>query len=85
MKSSVPIKNLRVSVFTVPTDAAEADGTFWWNKTTMVLVEVTAGNQIGIGYTYADEAVARLIHKSFANLLQNKDALAIGEIWSAML
>src|SRR5712675_90162 len=85
MKSSIPIKNLRVSVFTVPTDAPEADGTFWWNKTTMVLVEVTTGNQTGIGYTYADEAVASLIHNSFANLLQNKDAFAIAETWSAML
>jgi L-alanine-DL-glutamate epimerase-like enolase superfamily enzyme len=85
MKSSIPIKNLRVSVFTVPTDVPEADGTFWWNKTTMVVVDITAGNQTGIGYTYGDEAVACLIHKSFANLLQNKDALAIGEIWSAML
>jgi L-alanine-DL-glutamate epimerase-like enolase superfamily enzyme len=85
MKSSVPIKNVRVSVFTVPTHAPEADGTFWWNKTTMVLVEVTGGNQTGIGYTYGDEAIATLIHTSFANLLHSKDALAIAEIWSAML
>jgi L-alanine-DL-glutamate epimerase-like enolase superfamily enzyme len=85
MKSSVPIKDIRVSVFTVPTDAPEADGTFWWNKTTMVLVEIAAGNQTGVGYTYGDEAVAVLIQKSFAKLLENKDALAITEIWNAML
>jgi L-alanine-DL-glutamate epimerase-like enolase superfamily enzyme len=85
MKSSVPIKDIRVSVFSVPTDAPEADGTFWWNKTTMVLVEIAAGNQTGVGYTYGDEAVAVLIQKSFAKLLENKDALAITEIWNAML
>ena len=85
MKSSIPIKSVRVSVFTIPTDAPEADGTFWWNKTTMVLVEVTAGNQTGIGYTYGDEAVAALIKNSLAKLLHGNDALAIGEIWSTML
>jgi L-alanine-DL-glutamate epimerase-like enolase superfamily enzyme len=85
MKSSLPIKNTRVSVFTVPTDAPEADGTFSWNKTTMILVEIEAGNQTGIGYTYGDEAVASLIQKSIAKLLETKDALAISEIWSAML
>ena len=85
MKTAVPIKEIHVSVFTVPTDAPEADGTFSWNKTTMVLVEVLAGNHAGVGYTYGDESVASLIHKSFAKLLEGKDALAIGEIWSTML
>lgn len=85
MKNSIPIKSTRVSLFTVPTDAPEADGTFSWNKTTMVLVEVAAGDQMGIGYTYGDEAVASLIHTSLVELLENKDALATGEIWSAML
>ena len=51
MKTTFPIKSLRVSVFTVPTDLPEADGTFSWNKTTMVLVEISAANQIGVGYT----------------------------------
>ena len=85
MKNSVPIKRVESSVFTVPTDAPEADGTFAWNKTTMVLVEITAGGKTGIGYTYSDESAATLIHKSLAKLIEGKDALANSEIWSALL
>ena len=85
MKTTAPIKDLRTSVFTIPTDAPEADGTFSWNKTTMVLVEISAGGQVGIGYTYADEATATLINGAFPELLKSKDALANTEIWSAML
>lgn len=85
MKTTVPIKNVRISVFTVPTDSPEADGTFSWNKTTMVLVEIAAGGEVGLGYTYSPEAAASLIHSSFSHVLQGMDALAIGEVWTAML
>lgn len=85
MKSSFPIKTVRVSAFTVPTDLPEADGTFSWNKTTMILAEIAAGNQTGLGYTYGDDAVALLIHKAFSKLLEGKDAFSIAESWSEML
>src|SRR5690349_8872063 len=85
MKTTVPIKNVRISVFTVPTDSPEADGTFFWNKTTMVLVEIAAGGKVGLGYTYSAEAAASLIHSSFSKLLEGIDALAIGDVWTEML
>lgn len=85
MKCCVPIRKVSVSMFTIPTDFPESDGTFWWDKTTMVLVEIAAGNDVGVGYTYADEAVASLIHSSFAKLLEGKDALGNTEIWAALL
>ena len=37
---TAPIESLAVTVYTVPTDAPEADGTLTWSSTTMVLVEV---------------------------------------------
>jgi hypothetical protein len=55
--SSVPIKQITVSSFTVPTDFPESDGTLKWDKTTMVLVEAHAGGKVGLGYTYGDQAV----------------------------
>jgi L-alanine-DL-glutamate epimerase-like enolase superfamily enzyme len=85
MKCSVPIRKVNVSTFTIPTDFPEADGTFWWDKTTLVLIEIAAGNDIGVGYTYGDEAVASLVHSSFAKLLEGKDALANTENWSALI
>jgi L-alanine-DL-glutamate epimerase-like enolase superfamily enzyme len=85
MKTTALIKDVRVSVFTIPTDAPEADGTFTWDRTTMVLVEISAGGTIGIGYTYADESTATLIDKTLSKLIEGKDALANTELWSAML
>src|SRR5205823_8564487 len=84
MRTIVPIKKTRVSVFTIPTDAPEADGTFSWNSTTMVLTEVTAGDLSGIGYTYACEAAGTQLEKSFSKLLESQDALANTALWTSM-
>ena len=85
MKTLVPIKQVRVSVFTIPTDAPEADGTLRWDKTTMVFVEIAAGDQTGMGYTYADESVGTLIQKSLAQLVVGNDAVDNTGIWVALL
>ena len=85
MQNAVPIKKIQVAAYSIPTDAPESDGTFWWEKTTMVLVEITAGGKTGIGYTYSDESAATLIQRSLAKLIEGKDALANTEIWSALL
>ncbi len=49
--SGVPIERLDVSAYKIPTDAPESDGTYQWEATTLVLVEVTAGGRTGLGYT----------------------------------
>ena len=59
--NSVPVRKIAVSAYTIPTDFPEADGTYAWDSTTLVLVEATAGERRGLGYTYADTATARLI------------------------
>ncbi len=51
-----------VKVYTVPTDAPEADGTFAWTSTTMVLVQLNAGDVDGLGYTYAEAATGKLVN-----------------------
>lgn len=73
--STVPVKTLAVSAYRVPTDYPESDGTFAWEATTMVLVELSGGGQEGIGYTYADESVGRLIDQSLRDLILEADAL----------
>jgi hypothetical protein len=42
MRPEAPIERLDVSVYDVPTDAPEADGTISWKHTTMVLAELSA-------------------------------------------
>jgi L-alanine-DL-glutamate epimerase-like enolase superfamily enzyme len=63
-----------VQVFTVPTDAPESDGTFAWNKTTLVLVRLWSGNESALGYTYADDATAKLAEILLREQVNGKDA-----------
>jgi len=53
-----PVERVDVSAFVIPTDAPEADGTFEWQSTPLVVVEARAGDVRGIGYTYASTATA---------------------------
>jgi len=82
--STIPIESLTVSAYTVPTDAPESDGTYAWDKTTMVLVEAAAGGKTGLGYSYADTATARLIHDHLAGVVRGCDAMAVPGTWVAM-
>lgn len=60
MFESCKITQAKVAVYTVPSDAPDADGTFSWTSTTMVLVSLEAGGEYDIGYTYADAATVKL-------------------------
>ena len=73
---SIAVESVNVSVFRVPTDFPESDGTFQWNATTLVLVQIVAAGKSGIGYTYADSSVAELIHSKLAQNVTGADALA---------
>ena len=56
--SQPKIEAADVSVFTIPTDAPEADGTLQWNSTTLVLVQLMGSGVTGLGYTYGNQAIA---------------------------
>src|SRR5579884_570957 len=84
MKAEYPIHRLDVSAYTVPTDSPESDGTFTWDHTTIIVVELYAGNAAGMGYTYGDKACGRMIDRIFTPLLLGRDALAIPDHWMAM-
>jgi len=77
MKTPCSIERIAVSTFDIKTDLPEQDGTLSWQKTTLVLVEVYASGEIGLGYTYADSATAKLIEATLAPLLIGLDAFAI--------
>jgi L-alanine-DL-glutamate epimerase-like enolase superfamily enzyme len=83
--SNVPIEKLAVSSYTIPTDFPESDGTLEWDKTTIVIVEATAGGETGIGYTYADDAAATLISGKLAKIVSGMNALAVPAAWGAMV
>ncbi|MBW4092293.1 MAG: mandelate racemase [Proteobacteria bacterium] len=77
-----------VRAFTIPTDLPEADGTMAWHKTTLVVVELTAGGQTGLGYTYADASLVPLIRETLAPTIATLDAYDIprlnATLWGAV-
>jgi L-alanine-DL-glutamate epimerase-like enolase superfamily enzyme len=79
----IPVEHLDVSAFTIPTDRPEADGTLEWDSTTLVVVEVAAGDERGLGYTYAYTSAATLIDGRLRGLVEGSDAMAVGTTWSA--
>jgi L-alanine-DL-glutamate epimerase-like enolase superfamily enzyme len=84
--SGVPLKQLTVSAFRVPTsDPDESDGTIVWNATTMVLVEANAGDVTGLGYTYGAAATGQLVAEVLAPLAAGMDVMATGRIWAALV
>ena len=79
------IEEIKVSVFEIPTESPESDGTLEWNHTTLVVVEARAANTHGVGYTYADEATALLVKKLLAEIVRGRDALDVQGNWCAMV
>jgi len=87
MKSSThqaTVTGLRADAFSIPTDLPEADGTFAWDTTTLVVVEVDAGGMTGIGYTYTDASAVGLIRGALADAMLHHDAWDIQARWTGM-
>jgi L-alanine-DL-glutamate epimerase-like enolase superfamily enzyme len=72
-------------VYTIPTDAPEADGTHAWDSTTMVLVRARSGDTTGIGWTYAPAAAAGVVRELLAAQVEGRGALDVGGCLQAML
>jgi len=64
-------------VFTIPTDGPESDGTLSWDSTTIVTVQITAGDVVGLGYSYAHVAAGTLIERLLADVVVGRDAMDI--------
>lgn len=84
MRSEAKITHTAVRVFTLATDAPEADGTCSWDKTTMVLCELSSGNTRGLGYTYADDATGKLAETLLHELVKGQDAFQHGQILQSL-
>jgi L-alanine-DL-glutamate epimerase-like enolase superfamily enzyme len=85
VRTEVPVEELEVGAFTVPTDQPEADGTLAWDSTTIVVVHAHGAGESGIGYTYADVSTAKLIESMLAGIVTGRDALAPQSAWEGMV
>jgi len=84
MLSSSPIRTGSAIAYTIPTDSPEADGTFAWRSTTLILVHLQAGDTTGVGYTYSDKTAAPLIRSLLKDAVIGADAFAIPCIFSRL-
>jgi L-alanine-DL-glutamate epimerase-like enolase superfamily enzyme len=80
-----PVASVRATAYTVPTRTPESDGTLEWENTTIVIVEVRAGDAEGIGYAYTAAAAAQVVRDTLAEVVVGKDALAPAVAWIAMV
>jgi L-alanine-DL-glutamate epimerase-like enolase superfamily enzyme len=83
--NGVALERLNVSAYTVPTDSAESDGTYRWEKTTMILVEAYAGGACGLGYTYADVATGQVIKELLEKQVVGHNVLDVPACWLSMV
>jgi len=80
-----PVTAVDVAVYTVPTDAPEADGTLSWDATTMVLVQAHADGIVGTGWTYGSAGCATVVTETLAGSVCGRDALDVGGAFDAMV
>jgi L-alanine-DL-glutamate epimerase-like enolase superfamily enzyme len=79
------IREVSTSAYRIPTDAPEADGTAQWDATTLVLAQIKAGRETGIGFTYCDAAAAGVLAGVLRDVLVGQEALDIPARWQTMV
>jgi L-alanine-DL-glutamate epimerase-like enolase superfamily enzyme len=79
------IEEIAVACYMIPTETPESDGTLKWEKTTIVLVEASAGGKIGLGYSYADEATGKLVQSLLSGIVTGLGAFDIPAAHAAMI
>ncbi len=85
--SGTKVDALEVFAKEIPVDGPEgkeSDGTLEWSSTTIVVVEATAGDETGIGWTYGPRAVGTLIGEQLEELAVGSDPLAVRATWEEM-
>jgi len=85
VRTAPPIESVDVFTYAVPTDAPEADGTLTWDSTTMVLVQIRAGNTVGTGWTYGPPACATMITATLAGIVAGRSPLDVAGAFDAMV
>jgi|SRR5579863_7222710 len=79
------ITQVDVSAYSIQTDAPEGDGTFQWDATTLVLCEIHAAGEIGIGYTYGNKATALVAAELGQKCLNHQPPFDIPALHASMV
>ncbi len=84
MNSNPILSGGTAAAYTIPTDAPEGDGTFQWNSTTLIVVELTCGNTTGVGYTYSHSVTAPLARDLIDKAVKGADPFQTNAIFTKL-
>jgi L-alanine-DL-glutamate epimerase-like enolase superfamily enzyme len=80
------LERLETSVYRVPTDRPEADGTMHWDSTTVLVVEAVAeSGQRGVGFSYCAAAAAGVVQEHLAPAVAGCSTDDTSAIWTRMV
>ena len=77
LRVSAALGNVRSAAYRFPTGAPESDGTYTWEATTAVVVQVDAGGQTGLGWTFSTPGAAAVVTDLLAPRVTGSDALDV--------
>jgi len=83
--SDISVSKVDVSAYTIPTDAPEGDGTLQWDSTTLIVCEIYVAGEIGLGYSYGNQATASVADYLAGKCLLHRAALDIPSLHATML
>ena len=72
---SASVCSVEAAAYTVPTDLPEADGTLSWDATTVVVVEVAAADEVGLGWSYTAAAAVSVVRDLLAEVVVGRSAM----------
>ncbi len=78
------VERLEASAYTVPTDVPEADGTFAWDSTTVVVVRAYSDGVTGLGWTYAPGTASTVVYELLAGEVVGRGVLDVPAAHEAM-
>jgi len=87
MSSDAPrVADLQCSVYRIPTDRPEADGTISWDSTTVLVVQAVAEDgRRGLGFSYCAAGAANVVADTLAACVRGQSVHSIGAIWTRMV
>jgi len=83
--ANIAVEKVDVAAYTIPTDAPEGDGTLRWDSTTLIVCEVHAADEVGLGFTYGNDSTALVAHHLAEKCLLHHEAIDIPSLHASML
>jgi L-alanine-DL-glutamate epimerase-like enolase superfamily enzyme len=79
------VDGVDAAAYTIPLPEPEADGTFAWDATTVVVVRVRADGVEGLGFTFGSAACAPLVRDALADRVVGVDPMDVPGAWGRMV